>query len=203
MSTFKPLPDSVPRVGSGLRYAPTMDRLPLRSEVILTREQLAAVGAVAIESTYLEQQLELVIWRLSGLDEYRGPQFTANMQFKSRVEAFQVLGRMVLPETADADFQSLIGELHECAVQRNHVVHGTWVAGADDFLKLWADGAEKHPPANAVKKPKYKPAKTMAATEIETVACRIAVARERLGRFYDGHWSSAWAKTPEVVRKPG
>jgi hypothetical protein len=180
-----------------------MDRLPLRSEIILTQEQLAAVGAVAIEATYLEQQLELVLWRLSGLDEHRGPQFTANMQFRSRVEALHVLGRMVLPTTADAEFQSLIRELDECGVQRNHVIHGTWIAGAGDFLELWADGAEKHPPANAVKKPKYKPAKTMAATEIETVACRIAAARDRLGRFYDGHWSSAWAKTPQVTREPG
>ena len=179
-----------------------MDRPPLRSEIILTRDQLAAVGAVAIECTYLEQQLELVIWRLSGLDEYRGPQFTANMQFKSRVEAFQALGRMVLPETVDADFQSLIRELHECAIQRNHVIHGTWVAGADEILEIWADGAETHPPANAVKKPKYKPAQTMAATDIETVACRIATARERLGRFYEEHWSSAWIKTPAVTRKP-
>jgi hypothetical protein len=179
-----------------------MDRLPLRSEIVLTQEQLAVVGAVAIECTYLEQQLEAVVWRLSGLDEHRGPQFTANMQLKSRIETVQALGRMVLPETADADFQALLRELHECAVQRNHVIHGTWIAGTDEFLQLWADGAEKHPPANAVKKPKNKPPRTMSATEIETVACRIARAREWLGRFYDTHWSAAWIQTPAIVRKP-
>ena len=70
-----------------MRYAlGDMDRLPLRSEIILTKEQLAAVGSAAIECTYLEQQLELVVWRLSGLDEHRGPQFTANMQLKSRID---------------------------------------------------------------------------------------------------------------------
>jgi hypothetical protein len=78
---------------------------------------------------------------------------------------------------------------------------GTWIAGTDEFLELWADGADKHPSASAVKKPKYKPAKSMAATDIDAVARRIASAREWLGRFYDTHWSGAWRKRPKITRK--
>lgn len=179
-----------------------MERLPLRSEIILTIEQRAAVGSVAIECTYLEQQIELIIWRLAGLDAHRGPQFTANLQLKSRIETLQTIGRMLISTEADSEFKALIDELQACAVQRNHVIHGLWVSGADDFLELWADGADKHPPASAVKKQKYKQASSMAATAIDNVACRIAAARSLLNQFYDSHWSNAWIKTPEVVREP-
>lgn len=73
----------------------------------------------------------------------------------------------------------------------------------NNVLELLADDAEHYPAAKSINRVKGKaPSKTIAATELEQLACRIATARESLGRFYDAHWRDAGIKVPEPVKRP-
>jgi hypothetical protein len=174
-----------------------MFEFPLQSQIILSQEQLAAVGCVAIESTYLELHVEAVIWMLSGLDAKRGPQFTGKVQLGNRLELLHSLGGLVLAGAKIVEFSSLVSDLKDSAAKRNTVIHGTWTSQSSDYLQLLADGPEKHPPARATKERPNKGPATISATEIMSIAQGIAGRRARLGRFVHETWPDGWRERPE------
>lgn len=171
---------------------------PLQSEIILTPVQRAAVGCVAVESTYLEVHIEAMIWSLSGLDAKRGPLFTGNVQLSNRIELLRGLGDLLLDGEQHATFTGLIGDLKDCVAKRNTVIHGTWISQASDYLDLLVDGPEKHPPAKAIKDRRNKVPVTISATEIMDVAHRLSDLRRRLGDFYNRTWPNAWRDAPPI-----
>jgi hypothetical protein len=174
-----------------------MDAFQLVSQTILTQEQLAAIGCVAIESTYCEIVVEQIIWQLSGLDEEHGKHFTQNVQLNSRLELLSTLGKMHIEDEAHkAEFVKLISDLKIANTDRNTVIHGSWTSSVRNFLVLWRDGADKHPPANASKRRLNNEPITTSADKVIEVAKRIATLKSQLLDLAERRWPDAWLSRP-------
>ncbi|MGH8803641.1 MAG: hypothetical protein ACREXN_02745 [Polaromonas sp.] len=154
------------------------------STVILTKDQLAAIGSLAIESTYCEQWVENLIWFLCKLEEPQGKQFTQNIQMKSRLELLCNLGKPLLAsESEKTEFVSLISQLKEANNDRNTIIHGSWGTATKNLLTVMREGPENHSPAIVTKRRPNKPPITMQATDIEKAAVRIADLTGQLIQF--------------------
>jgi hypothetical protein len=172
-------------------------KFQLVSQTILTQEQLAAIGCVAIESTYCEIVVEKLIWQLSGLDDEHGKHFTQNVQLNSRLELLSTLGKMhISDEIHKAEFVKLVSDLKIANTDRNTVIHGSWSSSVRNFLLLWRDGADKHPPAQASKRRPNKEPITTSADKVIEVAQRIANLKRDLLDFAERTWPDAWLSTP-------
>lgn len=95
----------------------------------LTIEQLAAIGAVAVEATSLDSYFENRIWTLCGMDEKTGPIFTGDgMSLGARTS---MLRSVVNVKTNDAEalenFKWAFDSLTTLITARNDLVHGEWI----------------------------------------------------------------------------
>lgn len=54
--------------------------------LIFTKDQLAAIGSVVVESTFCEEVVEEIIWGLSKLEPEQGKFFTGPLQMNSRLD---------------------------------------------------------------------------------------------------------------------
>lgn len=143
--------------------------------LILTKDQLAAVGSVAVESTFCEEFVELFIWALLGVRERQGKFLTAPLQMNSRLDLLSSLMKVRLRSaTKRLAFTDLISRLREANSERNVIVHGSWEPDGVSAHRVWKDGAEKHPAAIAKKHRLNSPPVTMSATLIEKSALKIA-----------------------------
>jgi hypothetical protein len=171
------------------------DDLLLRSRIVLREAHLAAIGAVAAESAYLEQQVEIATWRLTGLDEHRGPLLTAGMTLGARIALFRSVGEKLLRTPADSarrgQFQRLLREIEQRIIDRNTVVHGIWASAEGDYLELLRRGPDDLPPATATHVSKRLTVREASADSIQDVARALAELRSRLGTFYAEVWSQA------------
>lgn len=124
------------------------------SVAILTKDQLAAIGSLAIESTYLEHLVENIIWEISELEPDVGKFFTNGVQLNNRLELLNSIGRQLLKDKGEAldQFSKLISDLKIANANRNTIIHGYWTHSTKNFLQLLRDGPEKHPPAIATKR---------------------------------------------------
>ena len=162
------------------------------SKQFLTDDQLASIGSVAIESTYLEVQLEQVLWKLAGMDEAYGVHFTSNMQMNSRIELIWTLGQQRFPEGSEArkDFKSLVEEIRAANVERNTIIHGYWMVEASDWraYRAWKSKDEQtRTPAIAEKRRVGKEPIRLSAADIEAVAETISALQTMLITFLMEH----------------
>jgi hypothetical protein len=162
------------------------------SRQLLTTEQLASVGCVAVESTYLEAELEELLWKLAGMDEARGVHFTRNMQMKSRIEMLWILGRQRLPEGGEGldELKRLTEWLKEANVERNTVIHGYWNVDAQDVRSFgsWRrQNVDERTPAFAEKRNIGKLPTKFSAANIEAVSEKIGSLRFMLTTFLLEH----------------
>jgi hypothetical protein len=179
------------------------DDLLLRSRIVLRESHLAAIGAVAAESAYLEQQIELITWKLSGLDVHRGPMFTAGMSLGARISLLRSVGERLLSVPTEAErlgvFAGLLNEMDACASDRNTIVHGIWASAEKDYLRLLRLGPEGVSPASASLLSKRLKTREISADAIQEVARRLADLRNRLGTFYSDVWSTAVLSGPPEI----
>lgn len=98
----------------------------IRSKQILSTEQLAEIGSVAVESTQCEAIVESLIWALSGMRRDVGKHFTHGIQLNNRLELLSTLGKLQLPDSEQNEFTSIISELKDLNNKRNQVIHGSW-----------------------------------------------------------------------------
>jgi hypothetical protein len=98
----------------------------LRSEIVLTDEQLRAIGCVAVEFTYLETSLDSVIEKLCCLDEHDFRLLTAGAQISPKLK----IARDVTEARIKAEFRerhkNLFDDISHQVAQRNNVIHGHW-----------------------------------------------------------------------------
>lgn len=166
---------------------------PLVSETILTPEYLAAIGCVAIESTYCEIVVEKIIWELCGLDEDHGKHLTNGVQMNNRLELLSTLAKMHLSdESQKATLVKLVSDLKIANSDRNTVIHGSWSSPVENFLVLWRDGAGKHPPAVAFKRRLNNDPLTFSAANVFDVAKKIASLKVDLLNFAGEAWPETW-----------
>jgi hypothetical protein len=159
---------------------------------ILTQEQLAAIGSVVVESTFCEEQVERLIWRLCKLDPEQGKFLTGSINMNSRLDLLSVIGKPLLrSEVKRRELTKLISDLKESNNARNVVVHGTWMTDGVGVLQVLQEGAEKHPPAVAHKRRPNSPPLTKSAANIAAIAFDIARLSTELSTF-----SRAWRRVP-------
>jgi hypothetical protein len=159
----------------------------MMSTLILTKDQLAAIGSVAIESTYCEKLVEEIIWNLAGLDEDKGKFFTQPIQLSNRLELLSDLGKQKLSDQKEIEnFRIIISDLKIATSNRNTIIHGhwSWSETSKDFFTLWREGPEKQPPAAASKRRLKNDPVTFSAADIQDVAVKISRLTAELNSFY-------------------
>lgn len=151
-----------------------MHLTPIGSVAILTTEQLAAIGSVAVESTYCELEVEQWIWVLAGLEPERGIHFTHGIQLQNRLDMLGQLAKERLSNQEDkVEMAALISDLKIANNDRNVVIHGMWFS-AVERRKLISDGIASHPPATAFKRRLRSDPLELSASAVSEVAQRIA-----------------------------
>jgi hypothetical protein len=98
-----------------------------QSEAVLSKDELAGIGSVAAESTYLENAIEAMIWMLAGIDENTGTIITGNLMLMNRIDLLGKLGNYRLSDEGHKEhLKSLLTRMREAAKERNYIVHGEW-----------------------------------------------------------------------------
>lgn len=102
-------------------------KLPAR--MILTDEELAGIGAVAVHSAYFEAEIETYIRILCGLTKEQATLFTATMQMDKKADVFRALVKLRINDPAALkEFDALMSEVKSIIVDRNTIIHGLWLA---------------------------------------------------------------------------
>lgn len=164
---------------------------------ILTKDQLAAVGSVAVESTLCEELVESLIWNLAKLTEEQGKFFTSPLNMNSRLELLSSLGKPLLRGDAKrAEFTKLISDLKEANAARNTIIHGKWQTSGVGVIQVMQDGPDQHPPAIVKKRRLNSPPATKSASEIEAIALTLARLTSELDLF-----SPSWRRVPSPEKQ--
>lgn len=98
----------------------------LQSEVTLDAEQLRAIGCVAVESTYLEEQLDWIVRHLAVLDEHDFRVFTANLQLSGKLNLVSKLMDSRLQPEHVRERDDLFSAISKQITDRNNIIHGVW-----------------------------------------------------------------------------
>jgi hypothetical protein len=161
----------------------------IRSKEIMSAEQLAEIGSIALESTQCEVIVEEVLWALAGLDHERGIHFTQNMQMKSRLELLTTLGRSRLSDEPSLnEFNALVEELKDLNTKRNHVIHGSWGAWITLQELIKQSGPNLSITPKAMKRRPNKPPVELSADQLKGLPEQIAQATKRLIQFAEKTW---------------
>lgn len=143
------------------------------SRTTLTKEQLAAIGTVAVESTYCEQWVEDLIWAFLDVEEDQGRWITHNMQMNARLELLHNLASPRLSHPSREEFADLIARLKTANQQRNLIIHGDWKPREINLLRALLEMTPREPALATKKKPKGTAA-IISADDIESVAQAIS-----------------------------
>jgi len=156
---------------------------------VLSQEQLAFLGIVAVESTYTELFIEKAIWCLADLTEERGRLLTFGVPMDKRVDLLGSLGELGLKEERlIKEFKAVISRLKLANTQRNHVVHGDWTFGPYTITSL-PDGSAKFAPGlpTVTKTRRSGDQVTLDAAQLNSVAEELALSRVELMAFLYNH----------------
>src|SRR6266478_10037693 len=105
----------------------TIARGFLLSHLTLSDAERAWIGAVAVESAYLEKLIEQTVWALSGLSSAHGQIFTDSTPFSRKVELLDSLGKAAIVDEAELEaFSEILRELRGANTDRNTIIHGQW-----------------------------------------------------------------------------
>lgn len=155
----------------------------LMSKTVLTKAQLAAIGHVAVESTYCEYLVEAVIWKLSGMDEEQGKFFTSPLLMGRRLELLADLWkpRFASEPRKMAKLTKLVSGLQTANEDRNAIIHGHWNMPTL-AIGAWMKGA-RFPAALASKRRLRSSPRQFPATDILATARRISDLTSELWDF--------------------
>lgn len=155
-------------------------------EIIMTEPQLAAIGMVVIESTYLEQLVERLIWWACKLEPKQGKFLTTRIQMDSRLDLLSDLAKPKITDPTRLEvFTTLISDLKNANNDRNVVVHGLW--SPQPKLPIAASGIIEWE-ATALKERLRSPPLTMSPNQIAEVARRINSGYFDLASFATKEW---------------
>lgn len=116
----------------------------LRAQDVLTADELSAIGCVAVQSAYLERNVEM----LAGICIAPHETEDALRPVMSRLGAaakVELLAELVIPRIPDEArkkrFQVLIAECKAALEERNTIIHGLWDSTPDSKVIEGADGS--------------------------------------------------------------
>jgi hypothetical protein len=94
----------------------------------LTRENLATIGAVVVESASLEYSIETLICSLLKLSLKQGAIFLSKGMFASKLETLKLAAEQQLADRPEilAELKDLISTMAANNTERTTVVHGMW-----------------------------------------------------------------------------
>lgn len=99
----------------------------LYAKRVLSKEQLEAIGCIAVESAFLDAFVEHTIWVLSGMNEAVGRLFTTTMTLGPRMDRLgELIEQRVGAEQYKKVFSVLIGDIKHENSRRNDAIHGLW-----------------------------------------------------------------------------
>jgi hypothetical protein len=168
------------------------------SRVVLNKDQLASIGAVATECTYLDQTVETLIWAFSGMEYEQGKFFTSTMQLDRKLDLLSDLGKLKLPAEKLEQFTKIISDCKLANNDRNVVIHGVWASDIQGLASLIAEEHEKT--ASAIKRRLKKEALVFSSSNIEAVEERLSYATRQLYKFFHENnelLPQTWTKTPQ------
>lgn len=160
----------------------------MRSKKVLSKNQLAEIGSIAVESTYCEQLVGSLIWSLARLNELNGKFFTYGMQMGTRIDLLSSLGKLNLVSASEIEtFTNIISELKENNEKRNIVIHGYWSAF---FFLRDIGNPNAAPTVKALKQRRNSNPQEFSAKDLEKIAENICVTTEKLQKFSVSVWSN-------------
>jgi len=140
------------------------------AQSVLSTDQLAAIGCIAVESAYLEDTVETIIYNLSGLTREKGEIFIDKFMLDSKLNLLKELSIIKFKSKKRKLFLSeLIGEIKSANSERIIAIHGLWTQDINALLS--GHGAK------AMRSNSRRPA-SLSAHKLEDVAKRIS----------DGHY---------------
>ena len=92
------------------------------------------IGEVCVQWSFLELQVERLIWHLSGLNPKEGRLITAREDITPRLKRLKKLAGEKLSETEAQAIRDLAGEIKATKKKRHFVVHGLYGTNAKDEL---------------------------------------------------------------------
>jgi hypothetical protein len=93
----------------------------------VSKEQLAAIGAIAVEGAALEHALEWAIWKMLGLPDDIGELLTTGQNFPRKVNTFKQAAYKRFEDPAlrkEAD--EIAARTLSSSRRRNDVIHASW-----------------------------------------------------------------------------
>jgi hypothetical protein len=93
---------------------------------LLTVDQRAAIGDIAIESAWLDSIAAIAIMVLTKLEEPQARALLRGKMLDGKLQLLAELGEIVLPEAKRDAFHGIVGRLRELNRDRVTVIHGTW-----------------------------------------------------------------------------
>lgn len=172
------------KVSSFLAPPPGPNKAILVSTFVLDLNELAAIGSVAVESTYCEHVVEGIIWDLCRLKEAQGKFLTDRMLLDKRLDLMGDLWRPLLSDSEkSATLTRIVSGLKEANNERNLIIHGHWEMGASiaQIMGMSAKEAAKVRAVATKRRLKSDPV-TFSAEKILQTAMRIA---ELTGELWD------------------
>lgn len=159
----------------------------LASKIVLKPDQLQAIGAVAVESTYLERHVETLTWKLAKLSDQDGQHLTGRMMMDTRLD---LLSSIALPKIKKlerkTEFRDIISKLKAANTERNIAIHGIWLWRRNELslselldMELDAEASRRRPDKEPQK---------LAANKIIKTAESLADLNRRLGVFWRKEW---------------
>ena len=119
--------------GSGLRLTATrvgvLRVVMAKRTKLLPQNHLAAIGAVAVHWTAIENLMEHTILALYEIDLGRGLVLTSNLSFHSRLSLLRILAAKESGMMSDAlceETSKLLNRIDDAYSERNFIIHGSW-----------------------------------------------------------------------------
>lgn len=145
-------------------------------ELVLTDEQLKAVGCLAIESTRLETHVEQVI--IDHCGTVIGSLLIERKMLDAKVDLLKsVFSSEFLDKEHAAEFEQLYGEIKSDIPRRNTVIHGSWEEkySLNELMKM---------DLNIRNAKVFKKQMEMTASEVMDLALRFGRYQVRLVDWY-------------------
>ena len=119
---------------------PSKDKLNLKSPVMLTDNQLWAVGLVVATWTQVENWLKIVAHGLTAEGSPQRKEFDETLPFRTRLDLVKAMILDQLRSPYRQDFMPIITETRNCQYLRDKIVHNTWGDSGSDtptYLFNW------------------------------------------------------------------
>ena len=155
----------------------------LSSEILLTDDQLKAIGCLAVESSRLESLLDDFIQTVCRFDDTQKELFIGKWMTSQKIDAIKLLIRPRLRSKVKLQkFDTLFEKLKDLIARRNIIIHGDWtISQPYNALAILISGTGRRSDAIANSKKKKLSIK---AADVMTVALRLSECRDELFRFY-------------------